>query len=75
MLKYLFLCGFFALSLYWIEPLIRGLRETVPQLAWLPDYDARIWENIGAVLLAGTVIAGIIFIIKLALYLWREVYD
>ncbi|MBC9175449.1 hypothetical protein [Pseudoroseomonas ludipueritiae] len=75
MLKYLFLCGFFAFGLYWVEPHVRVMRETVSWLNWLPAYDAAFWGYLGVALMIGTVITGLIFLAKTALYMWREMSD
>lgn len=75
MLKYLFLCGLFAVGLYWVEPSLRRLRETVSWLGWLPAYDAAFWGYLGMVLIIGAVVTGLIFLAKTALYLWREMSD
>ncbi len=75
MLKYLFLCGFFAFSLYWVEPHLRMLRQTVSWLSWLPAYDATFWSYLGLALMIGTVVTGLIFLAKTALYMWREMSD
>lgn len=75
MLKYLFLCGLFAVGLWWGEPHLRVLRETVPWLNWLPAYDAAFWGYLGLAMMIGAVVTGLIFVLKAALYLWREMSD
>ncbi|MFC7551826.1 hypothetical protein ACFQU7_05240 [Pseudoroseomonas wenyumeiae] len=75
MLKYLFLCGLFAFGLYWVAPNLRVLRDKVSWLSWLPAYDAAFWGYFGAALMIGTVVTGLIFLVKTALHMWRDMSD
>jgi hypothetical protein len=77
MLKYLylFLCGLFAFGLYWVEPKLRILRETVPWLSWMPAYDAAFWSYLGIVLMIGAVVTGLLFLVKTARNMWRDMSD
>jgi TRAP-type C4-dicarboxylate transport system permease small subunit len=71
MVKYLLLCLVFVIGLNWAEPHLRSMAG----VTWLPTGDSPVWFYTAAALLAGAVLTGIIFVVKLALHLWREIGD
>lgn len=63
-------------AMFWLEPFLRSIMEAQAQrYSWIPVFPAEAWTALWVLTLVGELLIGIVVVVRIGIYIWREVLD
>ena len=76
MRRYIILLIVLLAAFFWLEPFLRSTLEAqASRLSWLPVFPAEAWTALWVLTLAAVMITAVVVVVRIGLYIWREVLD
>ncbi len=63
-------------AMFWLEPFLRSMMEAQAQrYSWIPVFPAEALTALWVLTLVGALLIGIVVVVRIGIYIWREVLD